>query len=94
MTTRNRSCGVSPKSVFFAGLLILITGQWAAAAPPPPGPSLAPMLEKVLPSVVNISTRSTVQMRRHPLLDDPFFRRFFDLPERVPRGKKSQTWAK
>jgi Do/DeqQ family serine protease len=91
MTTRNRSCGVSPKSVFFAGLLILITGQWAAAAPPPPGPSLAPMLEKVLPSVVNISTRSTVQMRRHPLLDDPFFRRFFDLPEQVPRGKTSQS---
>jgi len=94
MTTRNCSCAGSLKSVFFTGLLMLFTGQWshwAEAAPPPPVPSLAPMLEKVLLSVVNISTRSTAQLRRHPLLDDPFFRHFFDLPDEVPRGKKSQS---
>jgi serine protease Do/serine protease DegQ len=49
------------------------------------------MLEKVLPAVVNISTRTTVQLRRNPLLDDPFFRRFFDLPEVVPRERQSES---
>jgi Do/DeqQ family serine protease len=43
-------------------------------------PSLAPMLEKALPGVVNISTTGTVRIRENPLLQDPFFRRFFDLP--------------
>jgi Do/DeqQ family serine protease len=55
-----------------------------ASLPPLTGYSLAPMLEKVLPAVVNISTQSTVRTRRSPLLDDPFFRHFFDLPE-MPR---------
>ncbi len=43
----------------------------------PPVPSLAPMIKKVSPTVVNIATRGTVQ-DRNPLLDDPFFRRFFE----------------
>jgi len=65
--------------------------QIARASPPPPGGSLAPMLEKVLPAVVNISARSTVQLRHNPLLDDPFFRRFFDLPDVVPRERQSES---
>lgn len=40
-------------------------------------PSLAPMLERVTPAVVNISTHSIVQVADNPLLNDPFFRRFF-----------------
>ncbi|HUT42030.1 MAG TPA: DegQ family serine endoprotease [Gammaproteobacteria bacterium] len=65
--------------------------QGARAAPPPPGASLAPMLETVLPAVVNISTRAAPQMRRNPLLDDPFFQRFFDLPEVRPREPQFQS---
>lgn len=42
-------------------------------------PSLAPMLERVMPAVVNINTRTRVRVR-NPLLEDPFFRHFFDLP--------------
>jgi serine protease Do/serine protease DegQ len=53
----------------------------AAKAPPPGRQTLAPMLERVLPAVVNIATRTRIRVRNHPLLDDPFFRRFFDLPE-------------
>ncbi len=47
-----------------------------------PVPSLAPMIKKVSPAVVNIATRGTIRQRgpQNPLLDDPFFRRFFDLP--------------
>ena len=60
-----------------------------AAKPPPPTYSLAPMVEKVVPAVVNISTRSTVRVRSNPLLDDPFFRRFFSLPESTPQERQS-----
>jgi len=46
-----------------------------------PFPSLAPMLKKVNSAVVNISTYSTKQALVNPLLNDPFFRHFFDIPE-------------
>ena len=44
-------------------------------------PTLAPMLKRVNPAVVNISTFSKREQQYNPLLNDPFFRRFFDLPE-------------
>lgn len=53
-------------------------------------PSLAPMLSEVTPAVVNISTRSLVTINENPLLQDPFFRRFFDLPTR-PRKREAQS---
>ena len=53
-------------------------------------PSLAPMLERVMPAVVNISTRSEIQIREHPLLRDPFFRHFFQIPKQ-PRKRQSQA---
>lgn len=43
-------------------------------------PSLAPMVKPVLPTVVNISVTGEVQVR-NPLMDDPFFRHFFGVPE-------------
>lgn len=45
-------------------------------------PTLAPMIKKVSPAVVNVATRGTIreQGAQNPLLDDPFFRRFFDVP--------------
>lgn len=48
-------------------------------------PSLAPVLSKVSPAVVNIAAESTAPRPPNPLLDDPFFRRFFDLPEQQPQ---------
>jgi Do/DeqQ family serine protease len=86
-------CSNARRRATAAGLLLalalLVPGVgWAKA--PPPGDSLAPMLEQVLPAVVNISTRSVVRVRRSPLLDDPFFRRFFDLPD-APRQRESQS---
>ncbi len=54
-----------------------------------PMPTLAPMIKKVSPSVVSIRTRGTLENPRanNPLLDDPFFRRFFgdQLPRQGPR---------
>jgi len=51
-------------------------------------PSLAPMLERVMPAVVNISTRTKIQMREHPLMRDPVFRHFFQVPE---QSRKRQS---
>ncbi len=56
----------------------------AGALPPAVGdmpvPSLAPMIKRVAPAIVNVATRGTIKERsvQNPLLDDPFFRRFFD----------------
>jgi len=47
-------------------------------------PSLAPMLKAVNPAVVNIATYTKQEMN-NPLLNDPFFRHFFDIPEQQQR---------
>jgi len=44
-------------------------------------PSLAPLLREVTPAVVNIAVAGTRRAEHNPLLDDPFFRRFFDIPD-------------
>ncbi|WP_375565824.1 DegQ family serine endoprotease [Oceaniradius stylonematis] len=45
-------------------------------------PTLAPVLEEVTPAVVNIAvTTRRAAPETNPLLNDPFFRRFFDLPD-------------
>ena len=43
-------------------------------------PSLAPMLSRITPGVVNIAVRGRVK-EQNPLLQDPFFRRFFNVPQ-------------
>jgi len=55
-----------------------------------PLPSLAPMLERVTPAVVNISTVTQIEVETHPLLRDPFFRYFFELP-RKRRERENQS---
>ena len=78
----------------FASLLLLVAPAGFAALPDmangTPLPSLAPMLDKVTPAVVNISTAGHVELKQHPLLSDPFFRRFFDVPN-MPRERKTQS---
>ena len=54
-----------------------------------PVPSLAPMLKRVSPAVVNIATRGTIE-EQNPLLNYPFFRRFFDVPN-TPRQREFQS---
>ena len=46
-------------------------------------PTLAPLLEKVTPAVVNIAVKSRAPERENPLLNDPFFRFFFDGSEQA-----------
>lgn len=79
--------------VLFAALLLLASGASLATLPPgidgQPLPSLAPMLKKVTPAVVNISSKHHVRAR-DPFLDDPFFRQFFGLPGQ-PRQRVEQA---
>src|SRR6266849_3861460 len=69
----------------------------AAAAAPIPDvgggavPSLAPMLSRITPGVVNIAVRGRVK-EQNPLLQDPFFRRFFNLPQnQQPEERETQA---
>ena len=65
-------------------VVALCAGRGLAALPAAvdgaPLPSLAPVLKRVMPGVVNIATYSRVQGVDH-WFDDPFFRRFFRLPQ-------------
>ena len=80
-------------------ILVLLVGLLASPSPwaalpaevdGQPLPSLAPVLERVTPAVVNIHTRTRVQVRSSPFFDDPFFRHFFDIPS-VPRERVQQS---
>jgi Do/DeqQ family serine protease len=79
-----------------AWLLVLAVDASAAlptAVGETPVPTLAPMIKRVSPAVVNIATRGTIRDRapQNPLLDDPFFKRFFDIPEMGPRERQFQS---
>jgi len=87
----------------------LVRGSWAviallaaatasAALPTQVGdqelPTLAPMIERTAPAVVNIATSGSVEVQsyRNPFMDDPFFRRFFEMePEQQPRRRQTQS---
>jgi serine protease Do/serine protease DegQ len=73
------------KKVFCSLAIACIAG--AAAAQIPSGaplrdgvPTLAPILEKVTPAVVNIAVLQASPEEQNPMLRDPFFRRFFGMP--------------
>jgi len=80
---------------YLAALLLVVTLPLQAALPAYDSqgqqmPSLAPMLEQTVPGVVNVFTRTTVAVRQSPLLSDPFFRRFFNVPEQ-PQERTQQS---
>ncbi|MCC6534966.1 MAG: DegQ family serine endoprotease [Burkholderiales bacterium] len=52
-------------------------------------PTLAPLIAEVTPAVVNISTVSRSAAETNPLLRDPFFRRFFDIPDAPQRQERA-----
>ena len=57
--------------------------------------SFAPIVEKVSPSVVTISISKSMRVGergpgRNPLMDDPFFRKFFGIPDEEQGGGKDK----
>ncbi|HEX6321843.1 MAG TPA: trypsin-like peptidase domain-containing protein, partial [Burkholderiales bacterium] len=65
-------------------LLVMVVGaaqaQLPATAQRDGLPTLAPILEQVMPAVVNIAVLQRSPEEDNPLLRDPFFRRFFGVP--------------
>jgi len=85
-----RWLGAALAALFVA--LAPLPGQAAslpAAIDGQPMPSLAPMLTRVTPAVVNISTTTRVPVR-DAYFDDPMMRRFFGLPS-TPRERVEQS---
>jgi serine protease Do/serine protease DegQ len=78
-----------------AGLILLLSVTGNAALPPiadgEPVPSLAPLVERVSPAVVNIRVNQLVTTRSSPFGDDAF-RRFFGIPD-TPRGQREVASA-
>src|SRR5712675_1269210 len=86
------------RQLLLALVVALAAAPLPAAMPPAVGetplPTLAPMIKKVSPAIVNIATRGTIHEKgpQNPLLDDPFFRRFFDVPQDSgPRERPFQS---
>jgi Do/DeqQ family serine protease len=71
----------APLALHAAGLPPYVDGQ--------PVPSLAPMLERAMPAVVNISTSTNIEVSQNPLMQDPYFRQFFNVPEQSQRQQKN-----
>ena len=76
-------CLSMPLALKAAGLPSYIEGQ--------PLPSLAPMLERAMPAVVNISTSTNIKVSQNPLMQDPFFREFFNVPEEQMRRQQKNS---
>ena len=53
-------------------------------------PSLSPIIETSAPAVVNIATY-TIQRQYNPLLQSPFFRHFFSLPDEIEESRQVQS---
>jgi len=90
-----RAINISIQLLF--GLLLTISQASYAAKGNQLFPSLAPMLKQVNAAVVNISTFSTQTQTTNPLLNDPFFKHFFNTPEQPqqqqPKTQKRQQSA-
>src|ERR1700676_5442408 len=72
------------RALFMAFMLSAFMPHLGAAASPGVAlPSLAPVIKTTSPAVVNIATRGTLTERvaGNPLREDPYFRRFFNMPE-------------
>ncbi len=85
------------QSPFVHSRLMVAFGTLLAAAtasaqfPTREMPSLAPMIEKISPAVVNISVSGSVA-EGNPLANDEFFKRFFDFnaPQNAPQQERKR----
>jgi len=87
---------IHSKRHFLAALCLLGAFMPALAAIPAmdsqgqPLPTLAPLIKQSTPAVVNIAVSSTRQVQ-NPLLNDPYFRRFFNIPDQPSQQRRVQS---
>ena len=90
MSLDRTACTRSALQWICAALMIMVV-QGAAAQPPAARglPTLAPLVNDVTPAVVNVSVVTRSPLEDNPLFRDPFFRRFFNLPDRPQRQEQA-----
>ena len=78
-------CCLTPviSGAVFAGLPASVDGNSV--------PTLAPIVERTRPAVVNIATHGHVNVQANPLLNDPFFKRFFRGMENMPQRRETKS---
>jgi len=85
----------SLKSLVLLSILSVHSLSQAAGLPPFDGnqalPTLAPMLEHSMPAVVNISTSKNIQVSDNPLMQDPVFRQFFNVPNQLRQQQQKNS---
>ena len=94
MNLRQKFASATLAAAFLGGPASTYALSPAAPADAAPMPSLAPMVKRVSAAVVNIATKGTIKEQpgqRNPLMDDPFFRRFFDSPDSKPRERQFRS---
>jgi Do/DeqQ family serine protease len=79
---------MSPRLFLAACLWLAAVLPAAAELPATTATTVAPLVRQVTPAVVNVSTRTT-QSVDNPLLHDPFFRRFFNIPDNAPMKRET-----
>lgn len=86
---------LKPTGIILFAFILFNSGLTLAALPASaagePLPTLAPMVERVQPAVVNIATRGQVSVQNNPLLNDPFFRRFFQEFGARPQPRETRS---
>lgn len=85
------ACGFFCVLVIGAALPYHVQAALPIAVDGKPLPSLADMVERAVPAVVNISTSTRIKVQENPLLSDPFFRRFFDIPKQNQRFRENKS---
>ncbi len=83
-------------SFLLAAMVVTSTAAWSSLPTRIDNkdlPTLAPLIERVSPAVVNIAARGSVQVQRYrnPFMDDPFFRRFFEQQPGRPQTRQTQS---
>jgi Do/DeqQ family serine protease len=82
-------------SVGVAAALLVLPAAAQRKVPPPSRDavtlSFAPVVKRAAPAVVNIYVRGRVQTAQNPLLDDPFFRRFFGDRFNLPQERMQNS---
>ena len=82
-------------SLFRCAFVAVVSAALAAAQAAQPQtdarglPTLAPLVNEVTPAVVNISVITRSPFEANPLFADPFFRRFFNLPDSPQRQEQA-----
>lgn len=86
---QHRGCAM----LMIAALFIADTSAILAQDTPGSRPGMADILEQVTPAVVNIAVKGQAAVPNNPLLNDPFFRRFFNAPESqgAPQMRETQS---